>query len=661
MNILIPHHWLLDHLETEASHDDIQRLLSLSGPSVERVEERAGDQVYDIEVTTNRVDSMSVRGIAREAAVILQQADVPAKLKPKPAENIEIKPSIDPPLPLPKITNHPQLNQRMICVVLANIKRNPTPEWMARRLQQVEMNVHDAAIDITNYVTHELGHPCHAFDYDKVMEQGGEIIITEAAAGEKFITLDGESFITVGGEVVFKNPAGSIIDLPSIKGTANTSVNEKTTNILLLMESIDAQKVRFASMTHAIRTVAAQLMEKKVDPYLAEDVLKRTVQLYQELCAAQIGSPVYDDFPLPPQPAKITLTTHKINAYLGLDLPKDQITHILADLGCVVEWQDDQTLSVTPPTYRADLVLAVDVIEELARIYGYHNLPSKLMDTPIPTNRPTEMRFEIEHRVKEMLADLGWQELYTYSMVSADLATQSGHPLTDHLKLANPLTDDRVYLRRSLVPSLLEVMDQHPDRKQLELFELAHVYHPQAGELPKQEFHLTLVCNLPYRELRGEIEAFLRRFFVDQITIKQTSDLAADLLIGNDSGTNLVGTIKILPQSRIAVEINFSKLLPHLKTHPHYQPISKGEALKEDLTFQLPPKTALGKVMQTIITADAKVTAVELKDIYEHNFTFEITFNDPHRSLSSAEIQPLRQKIIDTVTQQFQAKLIGSL
>lgn len=172
MNILIPHHWLLDHLETEASPDDIQRLLSLSGPSVERVEERAGDQVYDIEVTTNRVDSMSVRGIAREATVILQQANVPAKLKPKPAESIEIKPSIDPPLPLPKITNHPQLNKRTMCVILTNIKRNPTPEWMAHRLQQIEMNVHDAAIDITNYVTHELGHPCHAFDYDKVMQQG---------------------------------------------------------------------------------------------------------------------------------------------------------------------------------------------------------------------------------------------------------------------------------------------------------------------------------------------------------------------------------------------------------------------------------------------------------------------------------------------------------
>jgi len=661
MNILIPHHWLLDHLETEASPDDIQRLLSLSGPSVERVEERAGDQVYDIEVTTNRVDSMSVRGIAREAAVILQQADVPAKLKPKPAENIEIKPSNDPPLPLPKINNHPQLNKRTMCVILTNIKRNPTPEWMAHRLQQVEMNVHDAAIDITNYVTHELGHPCHAFDYDKVMQQGGEIIITEAAAGEKFTTLDGESFTTVGDEVVFKNSAGDIIDLPSIKGTANTSVNEKTTNILLLMESIDAQKVRFASMTHAIRTVAAQLMEKKVDPYLAEDVLKRATQLYQEICAAQIGSPVYDDFPQPPQAAKITLTTHKINAYLGLDLPKDQINHILTDLGCEVAWPDDQTLTVTPPTYRADLVLAVDVIEELARIYGYHNLPSKLMATPIPTNRPTEMRFEIEHRVKEILANLGWQELYTYSMVSADLATQSGNPLTDHLKLANPLTDDRVYLRRSLIPSLLEVMDQHPDRKQLALFELAHVYHPQASKLPKQELRLTLVCNLPYRELRGEIEVLLGCFFVDQITINQTSNLAADLLIGNDSHNNLVGTIKILPQSRIAVEINFSKLLPHLKTHPHYQPISKGEALKEDLTFQLPPKTAVGKVIDIIISLHPKITSVELKDTYQHNMTFEITFNDPQRSLSSTQVQPIRQKIIDTITQKFQAKLIGSL
>ena len=183
MNILIPHDWLLEHLQTKVEPKELQRALSLCGPSVERIYEREGESVYDIEVTTNRVDSMSVRGIAREAAVILKQFGHAAKLKKlddKLISRSRIKSGMTQgSLALPKIHNNPKLNTRTMCVILGDIKRNPTPDWMAKRLIQVEMNIHDAAIDITNYVTHELGHPCHAFDYDKLMTTGGEIHIVE--------------------------------------------------------------------------------------------------------------------------------------------------------------------------------------------------------------------------------------------------------------------------------------------------------------------------------------------------------------------------------------------------------------------------------------------------------------------------------------------------
>ena len=241
MNILIPHQWLLEQLETKAKPEKIQEYLSLAGPSVERIERREGDDVYDIEVTTNRVDSMSVRGIAREAAAILPQFDVPAKLAVSKLSFASLKPAAKQLLPLPKIDNSRKLSRRISCVVLTNVKHTPTPDWMAKRLQQVEMNIHDSVIDITNYITHELGHPIHAFDYDKVMELGGEINITTARKGERFTTLDEESYIAVGGEVVFKNPQGKIIDLPSIKGTLNSSIDDDTKNVLLWIESIEPE------------------------------------------------------------------------------------------------------------------------------------------------------------------------------------------------------------------------------------------------------------------------------------------------------------------------------------------------------------------------------------------------------------------------------------
>jgi phenylalanyl-tRNA synthetase beta chain len=654
MNILIPHTWLLEHLDTAASPEEIQRLLSLSGPSVERIYQKEDEPVYDIEVTTNRVDSMSVRGIAREAAVILTQAGVPAQLKPAAIPGIPGPTTTE--LPLPRIKNNPELSKRLTCVVLADVKRTPTPDWMAKRLKQIDQNVHDAVIDITNYITHELGHPCHAFDYDKVMEQGGEIIVTEATAGEKFQTLDGLEFTTVGGEVVFKNGRGDIIDLPSIKGTANTSIDDSTKNVLLLLESIIAPKVRFASMTHAIRTVAAQLMEKNVDPNLAFEVLKKGTQLYQELCNAKVGSQVFDDFPKPPRMEAVIVKTETIRNYLGIELPQDTVTNILKSLECKVEWPDEHTVKVTPPTFRPDITIPADVVEELARIYGYHNLPSKLMDTPIPLTKPENSHFNTETRIKQFLADLDWQELYTYSMVSEEIALQSGFSLEEHLKLQNPLTDDRVYLRRSLIPSLQEVLSNNSDHHDLSIFEIANVYHPRKNDLPDEVLQLSLVSPLSYREVRGIVESLLQQFYISGMTVQPKDQRSADVMVNEE----WVGSVQVIGQ-HVAVELELRELLPLAKSHPTYKPLPKAASLKEDLTFQFPETVQIGTVMAEVESIDPLISSIELTDIYNQNYSFTVVYTHPEHSLSSEDIAPVRKKIVAIVTEKHKGSLIGSV
>lgn len=649
MNILIPHTWLLEHLDTKASPEEIQRLLSLSGPSVERIYDKEDEPVYDIEVTTNRVDSMSVRGIAREAAVILQTAGIKAQLKANKLP--EIIPSANQ-LPLPNIENNPELSKRITCVILANVQRTPTPEWMAKRLRQIDQNVHDSVIDITNYITHELGHPCHAFDYDKVMAQGGEIIVTEATKGEKFTTLDGSEFMTVGGEVVFKNGKGDIIDLPSIKGTANTSIDDSTKNVLLLLESIIAPKVRFASMTHAIRTIAAQLMEKNVDPNLATEVLKKGTQLYHQLCGAEIASKVFDEFPKPPRMNAVTVKTETIKNYLGIELPKPTITEILESLECQVGWLDSESLVVTPPSFRPDITIAADVIEELARIYGYHNLPSKLMDTPIPLTKPDNSHFNTETRIKQFLADIGWQELYTYSMVSETIALQSGFKLAEHLKLQNPLTDDRVYLRRSLVPSLIEVLKNNYEHSDLSIFEIANVYHPRKNDLPDEVLQLTLVSPQSYRTVRGTLESLLRQFYISDLTINSKGEVII--------GTASVGKI-VVQDKYIAIEIELRTLLPLTKSHPAYQPLPKAAPIKEDMTFQLPENIEIGTLISDIKSIAIVLNSVDLKDIYKQNYSFTFIYSHPENSLSSQDIAPIRKQIVELVTTKYQGSLIGTV
>jgi phenylalanyl-tRNA synthetase beta chain len=666
MNILIPHHWLLEHLETEASAEEIQKYLSLSGPSVERIYQTEGEAVYDIEITTNRVDSMNVRGVAREAAVILNQAGIKAQLKPLQIINKNSL-QLTKPLPLPKVFNNDELNKRTIFIVLKNINRAATPAWMVKRLTQTEMNIHDAAIDITNYVTHEIGHPIHAFDYDKLMNTGGEIHIEEAKVGEKFTTLDGEEFETVGGEVVFKNKEGQIIDLPSIKGTANTSIDESTKNVLLLAESIRADKVRFASMTHAIRTTAAQLMEKNIDPNLAETTILKAVELYQNLCEAEVGSKLYDDFLGEVAPKQVKISLQKINDYLGLKIDKKEIVRILTDLECqiaVSQKEKGTELKVTPPTFRPDLSIPVDIIEEVARIYGYHNLPSKLMDTTIPTTYPEKVNFVIEDKIKHFLSNIGCQEIYSYSLVSEEIAVKSGHSASQHLRLQNPLTDDKVYLRRSLLPSLEEIIDDNPQQKKLSVFEMANTYTPQEdSDLPHEKLELGFVSTTEYRLVRGILESLLDQLFIRNYEIvdhKKTTKpfhQSAKIVIEDE----VIGVIGVLSSGRVGIQITITKLLAVANTHPTYQPIPKTMPIIEDLTFTLPKEIAVGKIISAIKDIDQLISSVELKDIYKQNHTFTIKFHDLKKNLSVIDIEPLRKDIVRQIEKQHQAKLVGEV
>jgi len=662
MNILIPHQWLLEHLDTKATPTEIQKYLSLCGPSVERIYEREGESVYDIEVTTNRVDSMSVRGIAREAAVILNQFGIKAKLKPFAPSPIKFSAKTAPKkLKLPNIVNNPELCHRIVCVALADVERAETPKWMAKRLKQVDMNVHDAVIDITNYITHELGHPCHAFDYDKIMELGGTIIIKEAEAGKKFTTLDGIEYTTVGGELVYENDEGIIIDLPGIKGTANTAIQEGTKNVLFWIEAPVAKKVRFASMTHAIRTVAAQLNEKNVDPHLALPVLEEGTKLFQVLCKATIASGLFDQFPGQRQMPTVEVSATRISEYLGIELPVNRIAAILEELGCQVTMKKG-VFTVLPPTFRPDITIPADVIEEIARIYGYHNLPSVLMSTPIPLNKPKHTNFDMENRIKRFLAAIGWQEVYTYSMVSAEVARQSGHKLDEHLQLQNPLTDDRVYLRRSLTPSLKEILDQNPQFAQLCVFEFANTYTPIEKQLPNEALHLTMVSRKDLRAVKGDLEVLLRSLYVRGVQYRQEGNTQALILVNdaNDQQT-ILGEVSLVGKGVVAVDMPVEKLMAVSRVYPRYQPLAKTNAVIEDMTFTIPGDVTIGDMLAEIHKVSPFIRDVEYLNHYEKNVSFRVSYQDLETQVSDSTVTALRKKMVTAIEEKFTAKLVGGL
>ncbi len=652
MNILIPHSWLKEHLITDAKPEEIQRLLSLSGPSIERIYEREGESVYDVEVTTNRVDVMSVRGMAREAAVILAANDVRAKLKSlsltKPTPPAKT-------LPLPEIVNTTQWCPRIMCVVLDTVARNKTPNSMAKRLRQIEQNVHDAVIDITNYVTHEYGHPIHAFDYDKIMALGGVIRVVEAAAGKVFTTLDGVEYKTLGGEIVFENDKGEVIDLPAIKGTLNSAVDNSTKRILLWVESLDAKKVRSASMKHAIRTVAAQLNEKNVDPNLAEVTLFKAVEMYESLTGAQVASKLYDEFHRVEETKSVYTSFHQIAAYLGLSLSAKEVKHILTNLECEVAIEKEG-IHVIPPTFRPDIRIPADVVEEIARIYGYHKLPSKLMAGEIPTQQPQGINLRAERQAIRLLAALGAQEVYTYSLVSQDLGKQSGYSVDSHLAVRNPLTDDAIYLRRSLIPSLNEVLYYNPTRTELSVFELANVFHAKKGtNLPNEERHLTLATRLGVPAARTFLDRLLGDFFIGVSSVDQNGVIKARSSSGKIWE---IGKISHNEKSTV-VDLLWSVVIDLASNYPHYKPIPKSAPLLEDFTFEFPEKTSVGPVVASIKMASDLIVKVVLVSTYKNRKSFRVTFQDAVGSLSSEVIAPLRDAIIKRVEKEHGGKLAG--
>lgn len=663
MNILIPHKWLLEHLETEAPPTELQKHVSLSGPSVERLYDRLGDTVYDIEVTTNRVDSMSVRGIAREAAVILTNAQWPSKLKPLNLAEIQYEGKK---LPLPRIINQSLLCDRILCVVLDNIQHGPSPDWLQDRLNQVDLNPKDVVIDITNAVSHELGHPCHAFDYDKIMSLGGEIHVVEADPGMPFVTLDGAEYATKSGEVVFVNGQGEIIDLPGIMGTLNTAVDSSTQRVLLWVESIPADKIRFASMTHGIRTPAAQLNERDLSHQLGREVLLQATAWYQELAGARVASMVYDEVAQPSARQPIVLPASEIERYLGLSLPATQVESILTQLECQVESAVDPATAevtawtVTPPHFRTDLEIPVDLIEEVARIYGYHNLPSRILSTQIPTEFPTHTNFAAEEVVAHTLAALGYQEQITYSLVSRKIGGEQA------IALKNALTSDKEVLRTHIIPSHMEIMESQWNTTLLRgTFELANVYPSQSNELPDE--HLILaITDRDIRGLRGTLEILWNRLFIESKNIKihqknqekhaytAYNFKSSGIITHNDQ---VLGTIGWLTDKLCGVELEWREILAVAKRWPQYQPLPKTSVLKEDWTIELIPNTPVGDVSQLIQAVDPRIQSVIFLTQYQNRATFRVEMLDRHQQMTQDEAKNIR----DTFSQKLNTASLGKL
>ena len=600
MNISIPHSWLKEFLTTDASPQKIAECLSFCGPSVEKLTKASDDWIYEIEVTTNRIDLMSVLGLAREAAAILPQFGYKAKLKTS-STLLEVDQNRSFPL---KVKVDHQLCPRFTAVVISNVTIKLSPLKIKDRLEKSGIRAINNVVDISNYLMRAYGQPVHTFDFDKIKSA---IILRLSRKGESLTTLDSKTFTLPGGDIVIEDAGKRLIDLCGIMGGLNSAVDNQTKNVLLFVQTYSPTHIRRTSMILGQRSEAAQIFEKQPDPEQVMPVLLAGIQLFKEWAGGAQSSKIINLYPHPYKPKTVSAPLQLIKERLGVEISQPEVDKILKSLGFI---------NGQVPSWRAkDINIPEDIVEEVARIYGYHKLPSQLMATPIPTNYP-ETDFYLEQQIKQWLAGWGLTEIYTNSLVSENIPGQ--------LKIKNALSADWQYLRNSLAPS---------HTQNFPAFEIANIYLPRAGKLPEERLQLIISGFKDFAKLKGIVDALFAKFHLP-VEAKLTT-------------TNAV--------------IDLEPIMKKAKIYPQYQPLSVFPPIIEDLTFTIPLKTFIGPVIGAIKQIDKIITKVELTKTYEQNFTFTITYQSQTKQLSALIIAPTRKKIVQKLKTKFKTDLVGEL
>ncbi len=670
MNILISDSWLRDFLKTKATAFEIGESLSLCSQSVERIKKVDHDFLYDIEITTNRPDCFSVYGLARELAAILPRFDLPAKFNTGEIAKIQ-EPEETKALPLEvKITN-PNLCPRFTALIFEITKLGPSPKIVQERLEKAGIRALNNVVDISNYLMIELGQPMHTFDYDKI--KGAKMTLRSTQKEEKITTLDKQTRILPKETIVIEDGEKRIIDLCGIMGAYNSAVDEKTRRVLLFVQTYDPARIRRTCQLLGFRTEAASRFEKGVDPEGVPLAIGKAVKMFEENCQAKIIGKLIDLYPEKQKLKKVQLDLSLLTKIMGLEIPKKEITEILESLGFLLKEDNSSLITATVPHWRyQDISLPEDLIEEIARIYGYNRLPN----TPLPVlvNNESQEKFFWEGNVKTALKYWGFTEITSYSLIDENSLKKINLEPGDYLKIANPLTEDLLYLRPSLLPSLLRVISQNQASfSTMRIFEIANIYLPQGeNHLPDEiKMFSGLYTGHDFLVVKGLLENLLENLGITDYQFTNSSlttsifnsQKTAEILIGGRS-IGLLGEInqKILnsfsvTSKLIGFDIELMALIKNATKIKKYKPLISFPPIIEDLSFVIKNKIEVAKIITAIKSVDNLITQVDFLGSFEDTQTFRVSYQSRAKTLQSQEAEKIRNKIISVVKQKFGAYL----
>lgn len=656
MDIKITDKALRFFIDTPATPEELVKKISLCGPTFDRLSKVEDDHLYEIEVITNRIDTASAQGVARDSVAILNQMGIKSNLKNDPyLEKIDLYPN------LPKTFHFAQFDRELVprftAVSLENVNIKPSSKETNTLLTLCGQRPLNNAIDITNELTLLYGMPSHIFDLDKLAVQ--LLQIRESKNGEEIITLDDQKNKLEGGDLVIEDGAGRIVDLCGVMGGSIAKVDEYTKNILLIVPVYQPQKIRRSSLYLQKRTLAAQIYEKQPDTELCLPVLTRAIKLFEQRTGARVSSAVYDSNPTLLRSKEITLDISWANGLIGVTIPTKTYTSILESLGFNAMIKDSQNIICTVPSWRYyDINIREDLVEEVARIYGYSNLPPNLPCVNLPPEAPDKV-LKTENQIKNFLSIQGFNEIYNNSLISAKLIRLVKLDPSSHLRLTNSLSEDFEYLRTSLVPSILQNIknNQGKSEEPFYIYELSNVYRKTTEKLPLEISHLVMASTIDFRRLKGILELLFFHLNLQTFKFKTTTDApkyfvenATAEIISKGKTLGFMGTIKptILHQigitsNPVIIEMVAEAITDSIQKNPVYQSLSDYPDMVEQVTISsgLP----VGEIINKIHSTNKLIKGIYYLDSFRNNHSFKITFSSTTKNLTQTEINKIKEDI----------------
>ncbi|MBC8429547.1 MAG: phenylalanine--tRNA ligase subunit beta, partial [Dehalococcoidia bacterium] len=587
------------------SHEGIT-VLPAEAPVGTPLADYMGDVIFDLDITPNRPDCLSVIGIAREVAALTGQGlhlpEVGYEESPSPMGKQISVDIVD-----------PDLCPRYCASLITGIEVAVSPRWMQQKLLAYGMRPINNIVDITNYVMLEYGQPLHAFDYHQI--RGKKIIVRRADNGEAVVTLDGVKRVLSEDTLVIADEEQAVA-IAGVMGGADSEVTQQTTAILLESANFNPASIYHTGNTLNLPSEARLRFERGISPELTLPALKRATQLIIQLASGEAAKGLADVYPGKLEREPILLSTGEVKRLLGVEFSLDQITGALASLGfdCKPAGSASEVW-VTAPYWRSDIHQAVDIIEEVARIIGYDKIPASMLSEPLPRQNP-EPILDLKWEVSHSLIGYGFQEVLTYSLTSLELLNKllpEPHPLEPiPLRMANPMTADQEYLRPNLRANLLAALSanrRHEDGS-IRLFELGKVYLPRPNDLPDEpEVLCAVLCGtrfeeswqggeelLDFFEAKGIVEGLLSQLGVEanfepSVDESLHPSKQAAIAIG-DNRLGVIGELhpKVLDAFEISgnvylFEINLAALLPFTIGHKVFQPIPRFPAIVRDIAL----------------------------------------------------------------------------